>query len=177
MNKILILTGPAACGKNTIAPFIAKEREKCSIINVDMIRQILVNPHKGPWEGEEGKKQQLLGVENACLLAKNFVNYGVDVIILDVLQDDTAHLYKKLLQDYLVTIVLLLPSYEETKIRFEQRYHTITVVEFNLVYKWQEELTIYDKKIDNSNMPAKECAEKLNFLLKILFPNSKVSNG
>ena len=57
-----------------------------------------VQPHKAPWDGEEGKSQQILGVENACLLAKNFIKNKIDVVILDVITDETANLYKSLIK-------------------------------------------------------------------------------
>ncbi|OHB17206.1 MAG: hypothetical protein A2749_02885 [Parcubacteria group bacterium RIFCSPHIGHO2_01_FULL_45_26] len=92
-----------------------------------------VQPHKAPWDGEEGKSQQILGVENACLLAKNFIKNKIDVVILDVITDETANLYKKNLDD--VKIILLMPSYEETQKRFKDRPHTISDEEFTMLYK------------------------------------------
>src|SRR3990167_6380131 len=97
--KLLILTGPAGAGKNTIAELAAKKREKCAVIDVDTIRWFLRNPHKAPWEGEEGKTQQFLGVKNACTLAENFLKENCDVIILDVINDETAKLYRELLKN------------------------------------------------------------------------------
>lgn len=74
-NRILILTGPAGAGKNTIASLLTKQRTKCVVIDVDVVRWMVAQPHKAPWNGEEGVKQQELGVENACLLAKNFLQH------------------------------------------------------------------------------------------------------
>src|SRR3989344_5966538 len=162
---ILILTGPPAAGKNTVSDILSKKRERCGIIDVDVIRHMLVKPHKAPWDGEEGKRQQKLGVENACYLAKNFGKDGSDVVILDVLQNDTAQFYKELLKDRQMKIILLIPSFEEEHKRFMAREHSITEEEFKLVYKWEEELTIYDEKMDNTGFAAEECAEKLNELL------------
>ncbi|OGK26159.1 hypothetical protein A3D80_01310 [Candidatus Roizmanbacteria bacterium RIFCSPHIGHO2_02_FULL_40_13b] len=160
---IIILTGPAASGKNTISHIVYQKRTKCIVIDVDVLRHMII-PHKAPWDGKEGKNQQKLGVENACSRAINFENNGSDVLILDVLQNDTAQLYQELLKDYQLKIVLLMPSFEEAHKRFMARDHSITEEEFRLVYKWQQELTVYDEKIDNTNMTAEECAEKLNIL-------------
>lgn len=159
--KVIILTGPAGAGKNTVGHIIAQKREKCAVINVDDVRQMLVKPHKAPWK-EEGKAQQKLGVRNACLLAKNFVKNGIDVIILDVVVDETAKIYRKILPE--TKIILLMPSFEEAHRRFAERPHSISEEELKIVYEWQEKLTVYDEKIDNSSLSAEETAEKINQL-------------
>jgi len=160
--SILILTGPAASGKNTISEILSKKRGQCAVIDVDIVRWMYRQSHKAPWDGAEGKEQQKLGVENACLLAKNFVNKGVDVIILDVVVNETANIYRQQLSE--AKIVLLMPNRDETYKRFMSRQHTITEDEFNLVYKWQKRLTDFDKKIDNTQLSAQETTEKLNEL-------------
>ncbi|HEY5601332.1 MAG TPA: hypothetical protein VIK81_04595 [Patescibacteria group bacterium] len=159
---ILILTGPAASGKNTISQFLSKKREKCAVIDVDLVRWMYFQPHKAPWDGEEGKVQQKFGVENACLLAKNFLKNGIEVIILDVIVNETIKLYREYFPE--AKIIMLMPSFEETKKRFSRRSHTITEEEFKMVYKWQEDLNGYDEKIDNTNLTAEESADKLNSL-------------
>ena|SRR3989344_990438 len=161
--SIIILTGPAASGKNTIAKILAQKREKCAVIDVDTVRQMYIQPHKAPWDGQEGKYQQILGVENACLLAKNFTKNKIDVLILDVVTDETANLYKKNLGE--VKIILLMPSYEEAQKRFKDRPHTISDEEFTMLYKWEEDLTVFNEKIDNTALSAVETAEKVNLLL------------
>lgn len=157
--KIIILTGPAASGKNTVSNVLARQKEKCAVIDVDQVRWMYIQPHKAPWDGKEGESQQILGVENACLLTKNFAKNNVDVIILDVLTDETAKMYKKSLGD--VKIILLMPSYEETLNRFTGRSHTITDEEFRMVYQWEEKLTVFDEKIDNTGLSVEETAAKI----------------
>ncbi len=162
--NVLILTGPAAAGKNTISAILAKKRNKCAVIDVDQVRWMYRQPHKAPWEGEEGKQQQMLGVENSCQLAKNFINNGVDGIILDVLTNETAQLYKKLLPGS--KIIIIMPTYAEAHKRFVERQHTITEEEFKLVYEWQEKLTNYDEKIDNTILSAEKVADNLIQLME-----------
>ncbi|OGY58854.1 MAG: hypothetical protein A3F24_02475 [Candidatus Colwellbacteria bacterium RIFCSPHIGHO2_12_FULL_44_17] len=157
--KLLILTGPAGAGKNTIAELAAKKREKCAVIDVDTIRWFLRNPHKAPWEGEEGKTQQFLGVKNACTLAENFLKENCDVIILDVINDETAKLYRELLKNHNPKILLLLPSFEEIQKRNTMRPPRLRREEIEMIYKWQESLTEFDERIDNSNLSAEEAAE------------------
>jgi len=162
--RVIVLTGPAAAGKNTIANLLARMREKGADIDVDLVRWMYRQPHKAPWEEEEGTKQLKLGAENACLLAKNFISNGIDVVICDVLTDETARLYKELLPN--VKIVLLMPTLEETHRRFTERRHTISEEEFKWVYELEQKLTVYDEKIDNTNLTPEETAEKLNEYLR-----------
>lgn len=161
--KITILTGPAASGKNTISKILARQKERCAIIDVDQVRWMYNHPHKAPWDGKEGEAQQMLGVENTCLLAKNFIGNNTDVVILDVLTDKTANVYKKNLGE--VKIILLMPTYDEALKRFTTRLPTISNEEFKRVYQWEENLTIFDEKIDNTNLSAEETAAKIAFLL------------
>jgi hypothetical protein len=163
--SILVLTGPAAAGKNTISEILATHIQPCAVIDVDLVRWMHRNPLVAPWNGDEGMRQLRLGVDNACLLAKNFVDHNANVIVLDVLLNDTAELYRNLLKEYQYTVVKLMPSLLETRKRFDARKYTITEEEFKLVYSWQEQLTVFDKEIDNSDMTPEETAEKLKEIL------------
>ena len=162
--SILILTGPAGAGKNTVATILAKKRIRCSIIDVDTVRQMLVYPHKAPWDGEEGHRQQILGVENSCALAKNFVQNDCDVLILDVLSNETLTIYRKLLEPYVHFVILLLPTFEEIKRRNATRPRMITDEEIEMLYKSQGILEGYNQKIDTTKLSAEEVAGKLNIL-------------
>ena len=158
----IILTGPVASGKNTISKILAQKKKRCAVIDVDAVRWMYIQPHKAPWDGDEGRSQQMLGVENACLLAKSFSKNNIDVVILDVITDETANIYKKNLER--VKIVLLMPSYEKAHERFVQRAPAISEQEFKMIYGWQEALTVYDEKIENTDFSPEEAAGKINFL-------------
>lgn len=70
-------------------------------------------PHLTPWEGEAGHRQNVLGVEHACMLAKSFLSNDYDCLVLDVLSDETAGLYRGLLKEYNPQLIHLLPTFEE----------------------------------------------------------------
>ncbi len=158
---IFILTGPAAAGKNSISKIIAQKIKKCAVIDVDTVRQMFVKPHKAPWEGKEGKRQQLLGVKNASMLAKNFSDDKTKVIILDVITNETAKLYKKYLGN--IKIFLLMPGYAIAIKRFKARRSSVSITEkeFKMLYCWERDLTVFDKKIDNSTMSLEEAANHI----------------
>lgn len=158
---ILILTGPPGAGKNTISSVFARHGKKCAVIDVDLIRWIILQPHKAPWEGEEGHKQQLLGVRHACMLAKSLISENYDVLILDVISDETAQIYKGTLKDSQPKIVLLLPSFEEIKRRNKIRPPRLKEEQIKMLYKQQKSLTKYDLKIDNTNLSAEEVVSKM----------------
>lgn len=64
---------------------VAQLRERCAVIEVDDLRQMLVRPHTPPWDGAEGLRQQRLGIVNASLMATTFAVDGAEVVIADVL--------------------------------------------------------------------------------------------
>ncbi len=161
MNKVLILTGPAGAGKNTVAHELAKLREKCAVIDIDLVRWMVLNPHKAPWEGIEGKIQVRLGMKNGCLLTKSLIEEGYDVVILDVVDDELVKLYREKLNGLDVKVVLLLPAFEEVIKRNNLRPSRLTEGRIKELYEMEENLTVFDKKIDNTNLSAEDVAEEL----------------
>lgn len=67
-----IISGPTASGKNTVGHSLALQRERCAVVDFDLVRKMFVKPHQPPWAGEEGKAQQFLGVKQVCGLAEDF---------------------------------------------------------------------------------------------------------
>lgn len=89
------------------------------MVDVDDLRHLVVAGHAAPWEGEDGRRQQLIGVHNACDLARRFHAADIEVVLADVVTDATAALYRQLLQD-LQIIRLRLPV-EEARRRARAR--------------------------------------------------------
>lgn len=158
---LYILTGPAGAGKNTVASTFAKTRNKCAVIDVDLVRWMIIQPHKAPWEGEEGIKQQKLGVINSCILAKSFIEQGYDVIITDWISNETARLYNEQLKEYNPKIILLLPAYAEILKRNKIRPPRLKSEEIKMTYDVQTQFTLYDKKIDNTRLTPEQVVEIL----------------
>ena len=90
----LVLCGPPAVGKSVTGRSLALSRPRCALIDVDDVRHLILSGAAAPWEGEEGLRQQRLGVLNACAVAANFLRSGVEVVVADVLTPDTVTLYR-----------------------------------------------------------------------------------
>jgi chloramphenicol 3-O-phosphotransferase len=162
MSRMFILTGPPAAGKNTIAALYAGLVDRCAVIDVDKLRWIVVKPHVAPWGGEEGRRQHLLGVRNACGIAKNLAEEGFDVLILDVVSDEHAEFYKTNLAAACPRIIRLMPSYQEVVRRNQTRMPAhLKPDEIDLLYRMQVKLHTFDHSIDNTQILPAEIARRL----------------
>ena len=157
---IIILTGPAGSGKNTIANLYARSKAKGADIDVDLLRWMYRQPHVALWEGQEGFRQLEIGVRHACLLAKSFSDEGCDVAITDILTNETAKIYRENLSDYDYRIIRLMPTWEESLTRLHGK-GTITDEEAKFVYNLQIKLIDFDKSIDNTNFKPEEVLTQL----------------
>jgi chloramphenicol 3-O-phosphotransferase len=157
--NLMILNGPTGTGKNTIAEIVAQGRDRCAIIDYDVLRNMFRKPHLTPWEGEAGHRQNVLGLEHACILAKSFLMNGYDCLILDVLSDETAGLYRELLKEYNPQLIHLLPSFEEIVRRNGTRPPRLTDEDLKMVYDGQRQLRAFDTQIDNTHLSPEEVAD------------------
>lgn len=156
---MLILTGPTAAGKNSIAKEVAKRLSSAAIVDFDLVRSMFVKPHWTPWDGVEGLGQQRLGIEMACDIAKKFASNGYFVIILDVLTFLRAGIYLDSLAAYNPKILQILPTFEENKNRFYARGRCLTDKQFISVYQQQSDFDQIDSRIDNTKLSPTELAE------------------
>ncbi len=164
---ITLLTGPAAAGKNTISHVYATQFcERCAVIDGDLIRGMMRQPHFAPWDGTEGLDQHRLGVKHACMLAKSFVAQGYEVILLDVVWADLGQFYRQELFGHYFRIVRLMPSWEESLQRLHNRPHTITDSEAQWVYTTQQLLQDFDHSLDNTTLSPEAVATWLASLPK-----------
>jgi hypothetical protein len=120
-------------GKSVTGRALANGRPRCAIIDVDDVRQLVVVGAAAPWEGEEGREQQRLGVTNACSLARNFVAVGIEVVVADVLTPETCDLYRQELPGCL--IVHLTVEFPEAIRRAASRKVWLTDHEFRMLHE------------------------------------------
>jgi len=126
---------------------------------------MVVQPHRAPWEGQEGQEQQNLSLTNACMLVRNFAAANYDVALLDVLSDATAERYHAQLWDYEPRIILLMASLEIIRRRNTERGMRLTEDKVTTLYSQQQHLASFDARIETTGLSIDLiCARLLNVL-------------
>ncbi|MDP4512011.1 hypothetical protein [Nonomuraea turcica] len=146
-------------GKSTIGRLIVQERPCAAFIDIDDVRHLVVSGHAAPWNGLEGLRQQRLGVLNGCALARNFLDGDIDVVIVDVLTDSTAELYRASLPD--VLILKLEVDFRETEKRAETRPVYLTPEEFGALHDQQHDFTGSDIRVDVTRLSTQGAAAQV----------------
>jgi predicted kinase len=135
MRPPLLLTGGPAAGKSSTALRLVESLRQAAVIDVDDIRHLVVTGHAAPWDGSEGQLQQRIGVENACDLTRRYLHWGIDVVLSDVLNSETAAHYRHLLPGILI-VQLRLPLAEARR-RASLRPVYLTEDEFDALHASQ----------------------------------------
>ena len=120
---------------------LARSARTAAMIDVDDVRHLVVAGHAAPWEGADGLRQQQLGVENACALARGFLRAGVEVVLADLVTPTTAPLYRSGLAD--LRIVRLQLPLDEARRRARLRPVYLTEREFDDLHQLEASST-YD---------------------------------
>jgi hypothetical protein len=80
---------------------------------------------------------------------------------MDVVSEETASLYRRLLNPFKPTIVQLLPAFAELQRRFYQRGPVLTDAELAHVYAEQCALTQIDVQIDNTHLSPNDVVQQI----------------
>jgi gluconate kinase len=129
----LVLTGGPAVGKSTCARALAARLQRCAVVDVDDLRQLILSGAVPPWQGAEGIRQHHLGVTNACLLTRCFRGAGFEVVISDVLTPQVTPIYRRDLPGCL--IVHLKASLAQARARASTRGVHLTDEEFEALHR------------------------------------------
>jgi chloramphenicol 3-O-phosphotransferase len=149
---ILLLSGPPASGKNTIAELVAKRVARCAAIDVDQLRDMVIQPANTTWESRERAQREELAVRNACSIARNLMDSGYDVVISDVITETALETYKSALSGTAIKTIVLLPTENEIMGRLLSRPDYLSRGEVQSQYDQQSRFTEYDEKLDNTEM-------------------------
>lgn len=136
----LVLTGPPAVGKTSTARRLAGSRPRAACLDVDDLRHLVVSGHLAPWDGEEGQRQRDLGVENACSLARRFLEHGIEVVLADAITTETLPRYRQRLP--YVVVVHLSADIAEARRRAATRPVYLTELEFETLHREDRERSL-----------------------------------
>jgi hypothetical protein len=159
---IVILTGPPAAGKNTVGEALVSLRSSCALVDVDLLRWMLRRPHVAPWLNDEGVRQALLGIRNACGLGKQFAAYGCDVIILDFLWSYSLDAYQAGWPAARPIIIRLMPPESVCLQRNQSRGQWLSDSEVKMLYSQMTQLRGYELSIDNGHLSAADLAARIS---------------
>ncbi len=156
--SVLLITGPPASGKNTVAECLGKRMYNCAVVDVDDVRHMIVQPIVDPWQQEEGARQRAIGVLNACAMARNFESQGFDTVLVDLLTDETAKMYRSALGDLNFFVLSLLPTEQEINSRLLTRTDYLARGDTDWMYAQQAAFSDYDERLDNTLITPDEAA-------------------
>ncbi|MCP8615971.1 AAA family ATPase [Salirhabdus salicampi] len=111
-RSVYIISGPSGTGKSTIAHALSKQIPNCALIPGDFIQEMHLNGRK------RSLKEYRLIWDNIFILTKNFLTYGIDVIIdYKTLPDEAMWLKEKVspLHVSVVYVILFATDYEQVE--------------------------------------------------------------
>jgi hypothetical protein len=158
----LLLTGPPAVGKSAAARLLAARRQRCAVLEVDDLRQLVTSGAVAPWVPGEGEAQHLLAARNACSLAESFLAAGFDVVLTDVVPPAPAEVYRGAPHPPLV--VRLDASLLETRRRAGTRPVHLTREEFEEVHAAAQGWPAADAVINADPLSLEELVEAVDDL-------------
>ncbi len=117
---LIIITGPPAAGKTTIAEKLSEKFPKTVHLSKDFIYHLVESGHFNPWDpSPEAKKQFLLNDRVILYIIKTYLNAGYIVIIEGVFGDKHFNEYKRLFK--FIKAFTLLPSLNIIQARDKKR--------------------------------------------------------
>jgi adenylate kinase family enzyme len=110
MAKIIILTGPPGAGKSTIGKILAEKMNNSAVVSTDDLRHSIFNG-KAERGDEDWERQLNLGVENACILANNYLKNEFNVFLDDIVcVKERLKLYEEFIGKDNFKIIFLMPE-------------------------------------------------------------------
>lgn len=105
MAKIFVITGPAGVGKSTVSNALAESLSKCAVLEGDEIYHQVKSGCIKPWL--DGNHTKLMW-KNMMMLAENYLDAGIDVVMNYIIYKDNFNLIKEKLSKHEIHFVILM---------------------------------------------------------------------
>jgi chloramphenicol 3-O-phosphotransferase len=150
----LLLTGPPAVGKSSVARALARQHPRSAVVEVDDLRRLVQSGAVPPWEPREGHRQTRLAARHACLLLSSFAGAGFAVVATDVLLGGAGEEYAS--QPAPPLVVHLSVTLEEALRRAASRTVHLTDEEFRRLHREERGADIADVALDTTRLSLQE---------------------
>ena len=155
----LLLTGPPAVGKSTVARALADSQPASALVEVDDLRQLVVSGAAPGWERGEGARQTRLAAVHACMLMSSLHAAGFAVVATDVLLWDAGAVYRSHAARPL--IVHLTVSLDEALRRAATRPVHLTDAELRHLHACERGADVADVELDVTDLSLQELTATL----------------
>ena len=121
---VIVLSGLPGSGKSTTARALAKRFDRSAHVEADRLHQmiargaVLPDGLSKPQPGDEDEKQLRLRLEQACLMARTFVQHGFTAIVDDIVISDRLDQVIGHLGGLDTRFVMLSPTFESVRERW-----------------------------------------------------------
>ncbi|MEO6396952.1 MAG: AAA family ATPase [Tepidiformaceae bacterium] len=124
--RIVLITGPSAAGKSTVAQAVAERMPRSVHLRGDVFRRMVVNGRAtfGATLDEEAIRQLELRYDLAVVAALRYLEAGFNVVYQDIVVGPALEKVVELLSNWPLTVIVLVPGLEAITVREQERLKT-----------------------------------------------------
>ena len=121
--RIVLITGPSAAGKSTVAQAVAERLPRSVHLRGDVFRRMIVNGRAtfGATLDAEAIRQFELRYDLAVAAAIRYLEAGFSVVYQDIVVGPALERVVELLSDWQLTVIVLVPGVEAITLRERER--------------------------------------------------------
>ena len=155
----LLITGPPAVGKSSLASFLADAVAPCAVVEADDVWRLVKSGAVAPWQPGEGARQGEMAALHAALLMTSFHTHGFNVIATDILLGNSFSAYAGSSVPPLV--VHLRVPVDEALRRAGSARGDLTAEEFRLLHEAERGATVADVSLETTRLSVEKCAARI----------------